>query len=450
MIITLEDTVFCVTGGFRHHHRRTTVEDALREGGATIKQSITDKTQVLIHGYGNSAKLDDAVIRGIPILKEHELIVLLAQGQVEIDFERPSVEGGEEDVNVLLGEARSALAQPPGVDTWMQIVEVLDRCAPEQTEVLVDYVQPHLSRWELRQQMFCVAPDHWLVSMTQGITSASYRVVRWLDLSLQWISATLVRQIIGCEDLTCVRRIDLPSQKHASKSLLKTLSTTSRMESLRVLCFGRLGVDIASGLEQGSALRNVHTLVFRDYGEFKHRRCYLDVLCAKSFEHVTRFRTLGVYGPYMIDHFDDEGMLQGLTHVEVVNLCGAHHELDDTGLNPGSLARIALTNPHMVTRIDTVTIASVLGPSLNNWGSEVDLSAYTSLKTLRLYTDLSAFDAHDALAMMEHLFHVDRMQLPPSLQTIVTNLPLDAPQVAAFMQLRPNVLVIEDPLGLDF
>lgn len=453
MIIKLKGTVFCVAGGFRTQSSRAVVERLLHEGGATLTQSIADKTQVLIHGYGASGKVSTANTRGIPVLDEASLEVLLAEGEVEVVFEAPSVELGEDGVMVLLGEVRSALAHTPSMETWGQLIATIDRCALEQVQVLVDYIQPHLLRWTPHQQMFCIAPKHWIVSMTKGVTSPCYRLIRWLDLTTQNISATLVRKIIGCEDLIWVRRLDLSNHKRASTSLLKDLSTQPRWKSLSVLSFGRLGNDVASGLDAGDALNNVRTLVFRHSYQVQHRRCYLDILCANSFQHVSRVQVFGAYGYRMLNHFDDDGIFPELTHLELSNLPGAHGLSDPLGLSPNEPARIARANPQTVKTLETLTIASPLSRPYDFWSSTkyvMDLSEYSNLKTLRLYTTPDAFDEPDALSDMEHLFHLDRMILPPSLRTLVTNLPLDAARMIAFMVLNPSVEVVEDPLGLDF
>ena len=114
MNIVLKDTVFCVTGNFDNFQNTRTVESKLRAKGGSITKSMAQKTQVLVFGSGYTRKTEIAEERGMPIIRESELITLLETGEVEIDFSPPSVDIGEEELDALSAEARALLSQTPG------------------------------------------------------------------------------------------------------------------------------------------------------------------------------------------------------------------------------------------------------------------------------------------------------------------------------------------------
>ena len=449
MRVTIQGTVFCVAGFFNGFQSRREIEDALREAGGDITAGVSNTTNVLVWDFGVTHRVQEAKTRGLPILNEAQLMQLLADGSIDVAFEAPSLEGRGASLDALLGEARGLLANPPSEDLWGALVELLGQCVPEHTEALVEYVDAHIRRWHERDQMLCVVPDDWIVSMIQGTDSPLYKLVRWLDLSAQRMSITHAKRLFGCARLTQVRRIDFPHEKKLSKAAFAAVAKNAAFESVRVLIFGKLFEGAAQGLGAGEALRHVHTVGSRVSWEYKgaELRAFKDILESEALSQVDR---LSCVGPYSFmgqgDVLQVGDALGGIKHLVFDVLshsqCHARYTCFECFTRMGSLKQSA-SFKRCLANLQTLTVLAPTGSSkpTTPW----NLSSLKRLNTLRVYTSQECLDAPDALSRVGNVFHPHLMTFSPALERVVTNMPLEHPNLRKFAQVNSLIELVYEP-----
>lgn len=448
MRITIEGTVFCVVGFFSYFQNTRAVEDALRELGGVITKSVARKTQVLIWEAGYTLKVDDAKARGLPILNEAQVQQLLADGVLDVEFETPSLEGQGASLDALLGEARGILATPPSPLVWTQIVDLLTQCSPDYVEALVEYIGAHIDRWHERDHMLCILPKAWIVSMGEGVNSPMYRIVRWVDLTEARLSITAAKNLFGCADLTSTRRIDFPREKKLSKAVFSVISKSPKFKTVRVLIFGKMFTGAATGLTAGDALHGVHTVGSRHSWRCSESDFTLlrEVFACAAFTHTRRFSCAG---PYSFTEGEDvlgiEGELEGIDHLVFDVLSDKHSHARFTAFKQYRIDCL-LDSPTVVqhmARIETFTVMSPTGSKdpTHPW----DLTSMAQLKTLRFYTSQECLNADDAPERIANVFHPHQMTFAPTLETLVTNIPLEHSSLEAFASAYPSVEIVYEP-----
>ena len=449
MRIELEGTTFCVTGNFDNHQNTRTVEAELRAKGGKTQKSMGLKVEVLIFGSGWSGKTDTARDRGLPILREAELDRLLADGYVEIDFEPPSVDGGDASLDELLGEARGALAKNPGPRTWDALVRVIDQCDADQVGALTDYVFDHLERWPERERLLCSAPRDWIATMLRGEDSPAYRLVRRLDLGEVDAKTTAFKKLLGCESLCHVDALDIAVDKKLTKTAFKALAQAEHLSTVRDLTVGYFEDDWARALDEGDAMADLHTIGVYPSSYWRVKEEWYDtLLTTKACENANRLviYTRSGWGSGvgdMLERLGDDAILPSFDHLEIDLVRygkGASNYPANSDTIDWSIGR---AGADFGRRVKTFTLRTPVTGFYTN-DAHIDMSVMPELRELRLF-DAGLF-RHERTTQkdIDRVFHVDKMALPDTLERIVTNVPLDAGAFARLTEKRPDLELVQD------
>ncbi len=447
MKIELEGTTFCVTGNFDNHQNTRTVEAALRAAGGKTMKSMGLKVEALVFGGGYTQKTQTARDRGIPILREAELDRLLAEGSVEIDFEPPTVEGGEASVDELLGEVRGVLAEAPGPALWLKIVALVNQCDPEQVGPLVDYVNGHIEHWPAHQATLCVAPKEWIVTMIQGQDTPAYGLVRRLNLSDVAVNTTGFKKLLGCVSLDALTSVDVAVEKKLTKTAFKALAAHARFASLDELVVGFFDEGCAQALDVPASLTALGC--YPDVYWRVDAPTYDVLFGAAACAGVKRlsFYARSGWGSGVADvlaRLADDAMLPAMDHFEIDFV----HHGRSVGMNPMSPDTLEWTidrTPEAArARIKTLTLRTKVDGFYHSTNT-FSMRHLENLKTLRLF-DAGAYRRDEVTVEdFDRVFHADGLQLPDSLERVVTNAPLDRGAFARLIQARPDLEVVQDP-----
>ncbi|MBU47469.1 MAG: hypothetical protein CL920_02090 [Deltaproteobacteria bacterium] len=450
MNIVLKDTVFCVTGNFDNFQNTRTVESKLRAKGGSITKSMAQKTQVLVFGSGYTRKTEIAEERGMPIIRESELITLLETGEVEIDFSPPSVDIGEEELDALSAEARALLSQTPGTALWDKLVELIDRCPLETSESLIAYLEGHLAQWSRREQLLCLAPPTWLTHMTQGQDMPALRLVRRLSFDKLQFKSTAIKKALSCPNLKNVRYLDLSVEKKLTKTVFRALANDEKFTSIEHLGLGYFDEDCVKELDAGLRWDALKTLRFYPsdyYGVTSnaYKALFTSKLCANVEKVVLTSRhSWGSGSADILAMINEPTCLPALHHLGIDFL---HYErTTHNPIYPWSLEVTTSRLPLEVSqRIDTFTLSAFVTGYYSGEDEVFDFSNLPQLKTLRLYTLPRHDDREDFLSCIDKVLHVDKMKFPDTLERIVTNVPLTYGAFARLKEARPELEYTYDP-----
>lgn len=463
MKISLQDTYFCVTGNFETFKNRGAVESALKRGGAKITKSMGLKTQVLAFGSGYTQKTEVARDRGLPVIREPDLLKLIEHGEVEVEFESAQEKAqGEKSLDALLGEVRGVLGLAPSRKMWSQLVELVDACSQEQLEPLVAYIEDHTGRWSEREQRLCVAPKHWLANMGTGLDSPAYRLVRHLNLDELNIKTTSLKNMLGCESLVNVQRLNLAVSKALTKTAFAALGKSQRFVELKHLALGHFEADWVRSLDAGGALSSLRTLQLYPSDcwrvDVEHYEALFGLAMCAHVEKLifTRRSGWGSQQARVWDLLKDEALLPSLEHFEVDSL----RHGDSLTSNPSTADTIAWVIGHRSSegsispanhRVKTFTSTTPVQGYYSSDLPQFDFSVLPNLETLRFYImrELQPRRERDEerfFIELERALPVHEMTLPGSLERILTNAPLDKGPFAELARLRPDVELVSDPL----
>lgn len=449
MLIPLKGSTFCVLGRFSSYRSAQAVGDALALGGGGFSRRLLLKTTAMIYGGDESTNMTNrAAARGLPVLNEADLLNLLEHGQVEVDHEPPREAGGSDSLDVLLGEVRGVLANAPSREVWAGLVEILNRCSPEQMEPLVDYIQAHIARWTPRAQLYCELPKSWFPAMSEGISSPALRLVRWIDMErTAWLTTSLKR-FFGCADLTHVHRIDFPRKKEMTRGAFAHIAKDPKFKTVRALSFERIGPGIGAGLDAGDALSHVRAVGLRGrYHYGRDREALHELMTASSMSNV---RTLMCHGQSddaaLFPKFSSmQGCLPNVTHW-VFDLLGDQRHMLEEASKPIEQLYIAqvcyFAGEGGVEHIHTLTIST---PILGEGEPMNDLRGFYALQTLNLYVPLEHLALPNVAELVEAVLALPKLFVPDSLERFMTNIPLDTPSLMEFAQNNSKLDVIYDP-----
>ena len=430
MLIRLEGTTFCVTGNFERFQNTRTVERALMEGGGAVTKSMAKKTEVLVWGSGWTLKTDTAQQRGLPILREPELVTLLKDGEVEIEHGDAPAE--IVPTTELFGELRGTLAEPPSPPVWGALVEHIDQCHPDQLEVLVNYLSEHLGRWTPAEQRCCYAPRPWLIQMINGEDSPAYRLLRVLWLEEDDYNATTLARVFQLPSLTGLRYIDLSVRRKPARKAFKTLSAMPWASQVEHLSLGGFDGASVKALESGGRLTGLVSLGLYpgEYYEVNNHALFRSEVTAQ-----VKTLTLHARNSFGTSNLLDMSAPEALPSFE-------HLIFDHLNIAHG--ARIWMEDKFVEWALDALgaserikALTFRLGDQGYSDGLTLDLVALERLERLELELQTSAPERLDE--QLTTLFA--RPRLPASLRRLTINAPADAPQLVAFRDAHPNVTV---------
>jgi hypothetical protein len=314
--LTIQGTKFTVIGKFDAHTQAQLIEMIIAAGGTTTI-SLSGEVGCLVVGEeAQSTTYNTALLLGLPIIGEEDLLAALNGEEVWIDEEERAE---DTDRRALFGEVRSLLHDAaPSRTVWEALTKLLDRCAPEQLEPLVYYVGEHLEQWERGDQMeelvgsaydlddprstmplpqdrkrgiigeVRVAPERWVGEMVQGSVSVKHSLVRALDLSSSGLNGTQICKLLENPHLTRIEHLALPTSKKLTKKLVRKLCEPPLLETLEMLRLGDIpnhsGVMDNWFAEHGTSQGSLKELDLSEY----RVGMLLGFLEQPYFENVTR------------------------------------------------------------------------------------------------------------------------------------------------------------------
>lgn len=245
----------------------------LLEAGGAFSTRI-DKADVLVANSMYATRVARALKRGLTIITADEFMTLLQDGSLVLAREdAPETQS----MDTLLGEARGLLAQSPSDERWAQLVALVERCDEAQRADFVSYLEDHLSRWssavmdeggrhptllkhiprgDLERPTWRedealgdvrLAPNDWVLEMSNGVDDVRWRLVYALDNDLQ-LSAKDFQKILGFEHLVNLRVLRV-SQRRMTGAFFKVLSTQENMRTLEHLHLGQMNMRDCKGFD---------------------------------------------------------------------------------------------------------------------------------------------------------------------------------------------------------
>ena len=251
-----------VVGRFERWSYQTLCE-MLEPHGVTTSKQVVRRTTCLLRGRGEHGALVDAMVRGIPIIDEMQMVRLFEVGAIELG------DLGERAWGEVsrFGEVRALLhdARPDGA-TWLALCELLDRCAAEEARVLVPYARDFFDSWEAQGLLdgvryptsceitdavswadakntgfegeLCVAPLSWVSELIRGEEHEKFTLIRGLDFTHTGLKGGVIKKILDNPHLHRVRRISLPITKPITRPLVQQLCSKPWLDRLVTLRIG--------------------------------------------------------------------------------------------------------------------------------------------------------------------------------------------------------------------
>lgn len=422
MKITLQDTVFCVTGKYETFRVLHDLEAALMEGGGHVTATVQPHTQVLFINKYSSSKEGQARMQGIPILDEAQALTLLEQGWIEVEFARPSLLEGEDTMGALIAQARGVLAGGQQDASMVEeLVELIERCEPEAMPIFVNYLQDHISTWTPSNQLLWELPESWMTSVLDEEDSVAYQLIRRINLLDLKLKMAEYKVLFACSNFTQVQRIDFPQFKHITKAVLKLCSNQEALSAVDTLNIGRFKPNAFDGWTPQGSLRNVRKLCLDDLdsSDLTHEtaQSIWGSPCMERIEHLELEQCFQLYG---LEGLGTSACLPSLTSLTL------HHAY------PHSQVRHWMTHS--------------VGPVIQHltlWGTNCygrppkprfKLDEMEAMKTLELRLSSYPMEEQRKIWDMSALFLLDFDHLPPNLETIRTNIPLNQKGIPELME----------------
>ncbi len=341
---TIEGKKFCITGKLSVYDRDG-AEAAIVDAGGLIAKSVGPRTDFLVTGSRPGVKLARAKSLGIPVIDEADLESFLAGEVVDVDEESSTY--GDASARDLIGEARAALDGRPSSRMWNRIIDVADSCAPEQLEMLIDFLEPQVARWnttpaqkwtpssgsksaegapegwleaiptgELR-----VAPHHWIVEMITRHESPKYRLVHAIHVNGLKVSGGAAVKILEREDLTNLRRLDLGESK-LSATFWKKLRTLPSTTTLEYINFTALDEKSVAGVRGPHHLHALRELSFKAQTKYRSRDVLRSLIETELARSAPVFTVNGPLVEGLVEAMADEAVMPDLEALGVIGYVG--------------------------------------------------------------------------------------------------------------------------------
>ena len=159
----------------------------------------------------------------------------------------------------------------------------------------MDYINGHISRWDIEDQLLCVAPHAWLLQMIDGQNLKKFGIVRKLDFFGQKHTGTKIVKALQSNTLTHLLSLNAHVNKDLSKTLMKSLHTLPSCEDLVELGFGAVSTPIAEALVKGDGLKHVTRFIYCDNSVYHdYNNHFADCEHLRKFPFMPNLRGLAV------------------------------------------------------------------------------------------------------------------------------------------------------------
>lgn len=346
MKIELKGQHIVVVGAFKHFSSADALCSSLgRAGAASARRNIVQESTLIVEGkaqktYTPNSNVLQGKARGLPILDEEQARELIEKGFIELEEEGHLAEG-EDDAGGLIGDARALLDGAPTSATWSGIIALVDSCADDQLEMLVDYLEPQLERWQidrharwvpaakdsvralaksdffrwLQRGSLRVAPPHWVARAIEA-DSPRLRLVDTISLRELKVGGSQALKLMGRESLTNLRHLDLHDSK-MTKTFWKKAPLLPSFQGLKSLRVSTFTADFADLIKDAPEQPNLERIAL-NYGYGAKERGFKGLLSSPIARQV---KTVSIDDPDVVDPIfwaREEG---GLPHLEEIEIC---------------------------------------------------------------------------------------------------------------------------------
>ena len=383
---------FTLTGG-RLTPAAQEAYKALQELGEEVR--FSSKTQVLVRGPNFAWSFNSAIDRAIPIIDEHQLIELVREGKLEVSSPL-DMSGGDTPMEELMGEVRAVISTPSALKTWQQLCELMDACQPSHQAQLADYINAHMERWDIEDQLLCVAPHAWLLQMIAGQNLEKFKLVRKLDFFGKRNTGTNILGALRNDTLTHLLSLHAHVENDLSETLMRSLHTLPSCEDLVELGFGSINPPVSSALAQGDGLEQVTRFIYADNAinlEYGHRDIehlrelpFLDSLQSLTLTPIKAGRVLrqqeeldlsalSTFNLSLLPHVSDATLNEGLN--QLLDIIQPHHVV--FGVH-GNYRWLRCDTPIELPRsVKTLSIHGILAHAETQWQKQTLRQNFASL-----------------------------------------------------------------------
>ena len=376
----IKDKHIVITG--RLSSPRADLETKIEAAGGKVAKGVSGKTDLLVVGSDPGSKYDKACQLGIPILEESELLDLLAGKTLTVVTVEEEQAQQDTPIEELFGEIRSTLQAPPSRSGWATILQHVDRCAPEQTGALCEYIQSFMNQWDARiardeidheftsarreawyqtpmaasqlhdiMPEFRLLPDRWMGELHHGIRSAKYNLPRALDLSDSKLSATDIGKLVRHEDLKHLHELILPIKKTMTQRLVRVLADLPSLKGLTPGGMDNKMLDALEKVDGATRLTSINLSTIHQTQQIIDREERL--LSAPMLQTITTLK-----------HHSQNNPAEQRVHETLANnpdLLPELHTLHYTrGLNPKALRKYVEEYPKSFARLSTLKISNLV------------------------------------------------------------------------------------------
>jgi hypothetical protein len=289
-------------------------------------------TLALIGARASQKKIEQAQALGIPCVEGEHIVALLRDGSVEYEVAQATRSADE-----LLGEARSLLARPLSHALWAELCALVDSVAPEQQDILIDYLDAQLARWpspaiaadapryDERYGIFAEAagelrymPSGWLVEALSGAQHRKFTLCRALTFSFTKVTNTAALPVFDNPALAHLEVFDMGRVNSANvkkTNFYKAMASAKHLGHVKTLVVSEAPTGALNALHQATSLpslRAIHLSTDTHYSQEPGKGAALFA----AGPWAAQLKRVGVnHADHLERLVHDLGQLPNLTHI---------------------------------------------------------------------------------------------------------------------------------------
>ncbi len=316
MRFEISGKTFVFVGCPEYHLRRLRVR--LQELGAEEVSQVHVGVDMLVFGPAKATPTyNKAVSLGIPAVSLKRFEQGLKVGFLKVEEVMETVE-----LEHLFGGVRAMLQESsPDESLMYRLIKKLDRCAPEQLDQLVGYIEGHVGRWtreqmhgqrgyaiypkELKKDDFAaklaihrqqagvdeelrVVPLRWFPEMSQGHSSPKYSLMRAVDFTHSSLAANAMATMLALPDMVNLHTIITSNRRAPSKTMLRMFWEHENLQGLERLVLSKFSPKLMTDAVSNSEARDLCALDLSRFmcNEGAHRTHALSLLEAPYFSTI--------------------------------------------------------------------------------------------------------------------------------------------------------------------